>query len=192
MSNVKRKIVKRVVYLLDRLYLTKPRHFEDIPIIINNYNRLSMLRDLLHGLEERGYRNLWIIDNHSTYPPLLEWMETNKEHYHIVRLEDNIGHLSLFQTGLYRRFWHGYYVYTDSDLYIPDEIPANFVERLWAVMQRHPQLEKCGCALRIDDLPDMFVHKNKVLAWEQQFWLHKEKDSEEMYWGGGRYHIRTI
>lgn len=184
MSGVKRKIIKRLVHLLDVIQVTKPHRFEDVPIVINNYNRLSMLRNLLQGLEERGYHNLWIIDNCSTYPPLLEWMEANKEHYHIVRLGDNIGHLSLFQTGLYKRFWHGYYVYTDSDLYIPDEVPANFVERLWAVMQRHPQLEKCGCALRIDDLPDMFAHKNKVLAWEQQFWLHKEKDSEEMYWGG--------
>ena len=46
-------------------------NYKDIPIIINNYNRLEMLTKLIHGLENKGYHNLYIIDNQSTYPPLL-------------------------------------------------------------------------------------------------------------------------
>lgn len=48
-------------------------NYKDIPIIINNYNRLEMLTKLIHGLENKGYHNLYIIDNQSTYPPLLEY-----------------------------------------------------------------------------------------------------------------------
>ena len=168
--NIKRKIAKRLVYWLDKIGLLKPQSFYDIPIIINNFNRLSMLRKLICGLEQRGYHNIWIIDNNSTYPPLLEWMEERSDNYHFVRLEENVGHLSLFKTGLYKKFWKGYYIYTDSDISIPDNVPSNFIERLWNIMHQYSHLEKCGCALKVDDLPDEFVHKNKVIDWESQFW----------------------
>ena len=147
--NIKRKIAKRLVYWLDKIGLLKPRSFYDIPIIINNFNRLSMLRKLICGLEQRGYTNIWIIDNNSTYPPLLEWMNEMKDKYHLVRLQKNVGHLSLFETGLYKRFWKGYYIYTDSDISIPDYVPNDFVERMWHIMQIFPKIEKCGCIKKI-------------------------------------------
>ena len=56
-----------------RNFLFAERHVKDckqIPIIINNYNHYTYLRDLIGCLERRGYRNLYIIDNHSTYCPL--------------------------------------------------------------------------------------------------------------------------
>ena len=135
--NIKRKITKRLVCLLDQIGMLKPQSFYNIPIIINNFNRLSMLKKLIMGLELRGYTNIWIIDNNSTYPPLLEWMDEMKDKYHFVRLQTNVGHLSLFETGLYKRFWKGYYIYTDSDISIPDYVPADFVEFLWNVMPEY-------------------------------------------------------
>ena len=180
--NIKRKIAKRLVYCLDKIGLLKPQSFYDIPIIINNFNRLSMLKKLIRGLEQRGYTNIWIIDNNSTYPPLLEWMNAMNDKYHFVRLQTNVGHLSLFETGLYQRFWKGYYVYTDSDISIPDYVPADFVESLWNVMQRFPKMEKCGCALSINDIPDSFQNKHKVIDWEKQFW--NEEICENVYRGG--------
>lgn len=184
MKNLKRKLLKRWVRLLDALRITRPDNFYEVPIVINNFNRLTLLQQLIAGLEQRGYHNIWVIDNHSTYPPLLEWMDTHKDLYHFVRLPQNVGHLSLFETGLYKRFYRGYYVYTDSDILLPDSVPANFVERLWAVMQRLPAMEKCGCALRINDLPDTFAHKPQAVAWEQQFWQERIADCEEVYRGG--------
>lgn len=184
MKNLKRKLLKRWVHLLDILHISRPSNFFEVPIIINNRNRLSTLRQLIAGLEQRGYHNIWIIDNHSSYPPLLEWMDKYQSTYHFVCLAQNVGHLSLFETGLYKRFCRGYYVYTDSDIVLPDSVPANFVERLWAVMQRLPAMEKCGCALHIDDLPDSFANKQQVLEWEQKFWQERIDDCEEVYRGG--------
>ena len=56
-----------------RFFGVKKINYKDIPIIINNYNRLEMLTKLIHSLESKGYHNLYIIDNQSTYPPLLEY-----------------------------------------------------------------------------------------------------------------------
>ena len=53
---------------LKKIFGSKRINYKDIPIIINNYNRLEMLTKLIHGLENKGYHNLYIIDNQSTYP----------------------------------------------------------------------------------------------------------------------------
>lgn len=47
----------------------KPTSYKNIPIIINNFNRLTCLQRLIASLEVRGYHNIYIIDNNSTYPP---------------------------------------------------------------------------------------------------------------------------
>lgn len=41
----------------------------EIPVIINNFNRLTTLKQLTKALVDRGYTNIYILDNASTYPP---------------------------------------------------------------------------------------------------------------------------
>ena len=41
--------------------------FKDVPIVINNFNRLDSLKRLIAGLESRGYRNIHIIDKTTSY-----------------------------------------------------------------------------------------------------------------------------
>ena len=47
------------------------RDAKEIPIIINNFNRLTTLRLLTETLTACGYTNIYILDNASTYPPLV-------------------------------------------------------------------------------------------------------------------------
>lgn len=142
--------------------------YKDIPIIINNFNRYDKLLLLISGLEARGYANIWIIDNDSTYPPLLEWYKTCP--YKVVSLHANVGHLSLFKTGLYKMFWSSYYAYTDSDLEICDECPDDFMEQFVKLLKADPRVVKAGFSLRLDDLPDHYPNKAEVIGWESQFW----------------------
>lgn len=99
-----------------RFFGVKKINYKDIPIIINNYNRLEMLTKLIHSLESKGYHNLYIIDNQSTYPPLLEYY--TRLPYPVYMLNKNVGHLSLWETGIFKQFKDSYYAYTDSDLEI--------------------------------------------------------------------------
>ena len=96
-----------------RFFGVKKINYKDIPIIINNYNRLEMLTKLIHSLESKGYHNLYIIDNQSTYPPLLEYY--TRLPYPVYMLNKNVGHLSLWETGIFKQFKDSYYAYTDSD-----------------------------------------------------------------------------
>lgn len=151
-----------------------------IPIIINNRNRFSCLKQQIQILEKFGYTNIYIIDNASTYSPLLEYYDTECP-YTVFYLGQNMGHLALWKSGLIKRFGSSYFVYTDPDV-IPDEnCPCNFMEKFLCVMQEYPFLEKVGFSLRIDDLPDTFDKKQQVVNWEKQFWKKKIADNPPLY-----------
>jgi hypothetical protein len=88
-------------------------------------------------------------------------------------LSKNIGHLSLWKTKIYKQFQNGYFVYTDPDLLIHKDCPANFIEHFFKIMQRYRNAQKVGFGLAIDDLPDSYKYKDEVIAWEQQFWQNE-------------------
>ncbi len=146
----------------------KVKDFFSVPIIINNFNRFDKLLRLIDSLESRGYHNIWIVDNGSTYPPLLEWYSHCP--YHLIFLNENVGHISIFQLGLYKAFYNSYYAYTDSDLEIDPACPADFMEKFIGLLKKYPKAVKAGFSLRIDDLPSCYANKNEVVEWERQFW----------------------
>lgn len=148
-------------------------NIKDIPIIINNYNRLEYLLKLIHSLESRGYYNIYIIDNNSTYKPLLEYYK--KTPYKVFMLNKNIGYKALWSTPIFNKFKNSYYVYTDSDLEICEDCPDNFMEYFYKILLKYPFSHKVGFGLKIDDLPDSFKLKNKVIDWEKRFWINEKE-----------------
>ena len=48
---------------------------KNIPIVILNRDRLYPLQEQVNVLQKKGYTNITIIDNQSTYQPLLDWYE---------------------------------------------------------------------------------------------------------------------
>jgi hypothetical protein len=160
----------RQIYLMamEYLFVKQPVDCKKIPIVINNYNRLSFLKMLIANLEKRGYENIYIIDNHSTYPPLLEYY--NDTPYHVFRLDKNWGYLSFWKSGIYKQFRNQYFVYTDSDIIPISECPDDFLSYFYSLMKRYPRASKIGFGLRIDDLPSCFRNKKSVIEWESQFW----------------------
>ncbi len=159
---------------LEAFFGRRPKDFKKIPIIINNYNRLSTLKVLITDLEKRGYTNIHIIDNLSTYEPLLNFYKTTP--YKVYKLKKNIGFKALWKSGLWYRFMNKCYVYTDSDISIVEECPDNFLEYFYSYLKKYPLAHKIGPSLKIDDLPDHYKLKNKVINWEKQFY---EKTQEE-------------
>ena len=143
-------------------------NLKEIPIIINNYNRLSSLQRLITSLTKRGYKNIFIIDNNSSYEPLLSYYKETP--YPVFRLDRNVGFQALWKTDIFNKFKRSYYVYTDSDMEIDDSCPDDFLQYFYSILKRYPFSLKVGFGLRIDDLPDCFLNKSKVIEWEAQFW----------------------
>lgn len=145
----------------------------DIPVIINNYNRLACMRRLIKALTDRGYNNIYIIDNKSTWPPLLDYYDSCP--YTVFRLNENLGFKALWKCpDLKRRFCRDYYIYTDPDVVPADYCPDDFIDYFFNEIRKRPLTRKIGFSLRIDNLPDHYGRKEEVVAWEQSFYTRKK------------------
>ena len=116
-----------------------------------------------------------IIDNNSSYTPLLQWYDTNPCIVH--RLTANYGNCSpLFNTPtcidghikpnfLYEYDCTNGFILSDPDLDCTD-VKLDFMEVFREGMGRYDWCSKIGFGLRIDDLPNTEIAKNAI-GWEQ-------------------------
>jgi hypothetical protein len=142
-----------------------------IPIIINNRNRLEYLLKLINFLEKSNCLNIIILDNNSTYPPLLNYYE--KCPYRVVRLNQNLGYMALQYCDLWPEIRKDYFVYTDPDVVPIDDCPYDFMKIFFDCLYNNSLCMKVGFSLKIDDLPDCYSNKYKVIEWESQFYRNK-------------------
>lgn len=168
-------IHRRRYHALIRIFNKTVRQQEkdplSIPIIIISYNRLEDLKKLVSFLLIRGHKQIIIADNQSTYPPLLKYYETIKDKVTIRIMDQNYGHLVLWQNqNLFKEYGKGYYIVTDSDIIPNNKLPKDYINHMISILNRHREITKTGFALRIDDIPDHYAQKQYVLDWEKQFW----------------------
>lgn len=142
---------------------------DQYPVIINVRDRLAPLRELVEWLEAAGQHELFLLDNASTYPPLLEWLAQCR--HTVVRSERNLGHRGPWLSGLVPRVaYDRYFVVTDPDVVPTEKCPLDALDHFRALFEQLPTIDKIGFGLRIDDLPDTYAHKATVIEWERQFW----------------------
>ena len=165
-------IRSRYFWLRERLQPSKIEDARQIPIIINSFNRLTTLKQLISSLEQRGLTNIYILDNDSTYPPLLEWLKSSP--YEVIHLPGNLGFKALWRHKPSRkRFCDDYYIYTDADLVLDEDCPADIVDRMFDLLKNtYPYAFKIGPSIRIDNLPDCYDRKQEVIDWESRYFEH--------------------
>ena len=142
-------------------------NFIDVPIFIISYNRLSYLKSIIQQLSDRGFNNINIIDNASTYPPLLEYYDTLS--YKIFRLKENGGHMVFWENDIFKEYRNDLYVVTDPDISILEECPDDFLRVFFKLLKKYPRLKKVGFSLRIDDIPHDASLYEQVTKWEKMY-----------------------
>ena len=150
----------------------KPKDLRQTPIFINNRNHYTYLKELIDWLERNGFYNYYVIDNDSSYPPLLRYYDSVIKEK-VIHLHRNVGHLSLWKERLINRVKHSFYVYTDSDVLPVLQSNPNLLSGLYQALEQYEFALKAGSALKIDDLPDHFALKSKVVQHEEQFWKNE-------------------
>jgi glycosyltransferase involved in cell wall biosynthesis len=151
--------------------MVKAVNSKNFPVIINNRNRVTSLKALVESLEKAGMQNIFIIDNASTYEPLLKYYQETP--HSIFHLKENVGYLAFWELGIWERFKTTPYVYTDSDVVPVEECPDDYLDVFWDGLKRYPDIQKIGFSLEIDDLPDHYIGKSSVIRHERQFWEKK-------------------
>ena len=154
----------------------KPIKFSrDIPVFIISRDRLKALKQLLNWCEKESLTNIIIIDNSSTYPPLLRFYSSVP--HKVIGLSRNIGQTSPWVTGAVDVYAKDKpFIVTDSDI-IPLPNAHGAVRLFCKLLNDYPERIKAGFGLVIDDIPDSYALKDYVIAWESQFWQKEiEKD----------------
>lgn len=147
---------------------------KNIPIIIINFNQLFYLKLLISALLKKGYSNIIIVDNNSTYKPLLDYYNSKPLGIKIHRLKTNHGHLSFWkEQGLVKKYTQGYYVVTDPDIVPLEDCPEDFLETFRKLLDKAYDRTKVGFSLKIDDLPKHNPQVQVIKDWESQFWTFK-------------------
>ena len=157
-------------------YIEQLKQDFKIPIIINNFNRLTTTKNMVDQLFRMGYNNIYILDMNSTYHPLLRWYNEIHSKVNIIRYYQNHGHMALWSTG-YNKNFKGWIIYTDSDIQLNPSLNINFVQKLKTIAQNY-NVRKVAFALRIDDFqPNQYGYKFRIKDHEHRHW----QDSPEQF-----------
>lgn len=151
-----------------------------IPIIIISFNQLFYLKKLVKKLLEDGFKNIIIIDNHSTYLPLLNYFDelNDKTEITIIKNKHNQGHKTLWYSAeILKKYCRGYYVVTDPDVVPLDTVPQDYLRVMLDTLKTNPRYTKVGFSLNLTTIPNFYEFKTHVLSWESRFWKHKIGDN---------------
>jgi len=151
-----------------------------IPIFVNTFNRLTTTKTLCEQIAALDNAVPVIIDNASTWEPLLSWYDDCP--FEVIRLRENIGHHAPWLSGVVGQDSSPVYGVTDCDLDLSG-VPVDAMERLqepFSWRGSRPPV-KSGLSIRIDDLPPW---QTAVRHWESRWWRRPIN--------GGRFYVAAI
>ncbi|WP_297569140.1 glycosyltransferase [uncultured Anaerovibrio sp.] len=157
-----------------------PDDYRQIPIFINSRDRLSFLRQQIDWLLVAGYSNIYILDNDSTYPPLLEYYKDIEEKVNVIYLKKNLGYKALWKSGILNVLnIQTPYAYTDPDIVPVEECPHDVLKKMVMILRQYPYIKKVGFGLKTDDIT--FEGRAEALAHEKPRMTTLVED--ELYFG---------
>lgn len=124
-----------------------------IPVYINNWNILEWVKNMTKYLEKVSNVVIVIIDNNSTYPPLLDWYKSCG--YEVIRLAKNEGsrhgYWHVPKGAVHERLYGDkYFVFTDADLDLSN-CPVDLMSVLKQGVEKYDK--KCGLSIEVNDVP---------------------------------------
>lgn len=151
--------------------------WQDIPVFICNRNNFDRgFKRLVAWLLSMGMKKITIVDNQSSYPPLLAFYEEMKDRITVDTQVMNIGPRGWWALGNHMKI-DTPYIYSDCDVVPSFDCPQDVIEKLLGVLgTQEPPVgdvhggRKVGVSLRTDNLPDCFTKKDMVIKWESGFW----------------------
>ena len=140
-----------------------------LPIYIINFNRLSYLKKMIEMLEKYGLHNIHIIDNASTYPPMLEYLKQTP--YTVHYMQRNQGHMVFFSDDEFKSVRENeYYILTDPDVIAIEDCPSDFMDYFYLLLQQYSEFNKVGFSLKTDDITGTPEAKELLIKWEKIFY----------------------
>jgi hypothetical protein len=151
-----------------------------IPCFLIARDRFTCLKNMVEYLVQIPELEVIILDNASTYEPLLNWYNTNP--CTIERLPVNYGNFVLWSSNTaipghekpnFREKYNcenSQYILSDCDLDLSGVPMTGLLTTLQEGLRRYPWAVKCGLSLEINDLPDNEITREVKGVWEGNNW----------------------
>jgi hypothetical protein len=155
-------------------------------IVILNRDRFNPIKEQVEVLISKGYNNITIIDNQSTYQPLLDWYKQSDldVFYNTVTPNSNQAFKDLISIG-HTKFCDiikDWYVFNDSDIIPLDTVPDTFIDDLIYYAKKYNRT-KVGMSIKIDDIDLSYPLNAWVHSYESTYWTNGIHDDSgiELY-----------
>jgi hypothetical protein len=147
---------------------------DDIPIIIPTFNTPTYLKSMIDQLEDRGWTNVIICDNNSTYQPMLDLLDKLSNKYDVVLWSKNMGPRVYTEDKDICSRMPKYFIVTDPDLLFNEKMPANSIDKMKRIVDMY-EVSKVGLAIDIDSSEerDRFFNADQIDRWERIYWSRK-------------------
>jgi hypothetical protein len=126
----------------------------------------------MHWVESlNGRKSYIILDNNSSFPPLLEYYKELEilDNCQILYLGYNSGLKGIADLAFGLKSVKNFII-SDVDLVPFSTTPRDIIEKMREKLDKYPQIDKVGASLEIKDIPKNFIFYRQVMEWEQQFW----------------------
>jgi glycosyltransferase involved in cell wall biosynthesis len=149
-----------------------------IPVLIPTFNNPTHLRNMIAQLWSRRINRIIVVDNASTFPPMVDLLATLERRVKIIRRPTNTGPHSVLSAAN-RSNLPQLFCVTDPDIEFNPSLPPDFLERLAELTEKH-QIGKAGFSLDISEPAELhqfyFMIDGKpqrIWEWEEQFWKNE-------------------
>lgn len=150
-----------------------------LPVIICVFNQYTYLKNLISKLNQNGFFNIYVLDQKSTYQPLINYLKDNNGKNFTVFYESmNYGPHNFFVERKYQVFSGMPFLYTDPDIDF-NYLAPNFLTKFFELSNLY-KVFKVGSALYIpkdsEIKPGISLFGNQgnkisVENHERQFWV---------------------
>jgi hypothetical protein len=168
------------IYLQPKNILNVQMIKKNMTIAIIGYNQYTYISNMVTQLKKYS-NDIVIIDNNSTYKPLLEYY--NNFEYSLLKMDKNYGH-KVYEEKILNTLFGNIFIITDPDLELNPKLPLNFITNLVNISNKYKS-SKVGFALEISSInirPELVYADMPLKIWESRFWQNKINDTKwELY-----------
>jgi len=161
-----------------------------IPVIVPVFNNPTYTKNFVTQLRMLNVTNIAILDNNSTYKPMLELLNNLENEHRVIRLGYNRGpHYALRDLDFYSDL-PNYFCLSDPDLQLSPNLPENFIDTFVDISNQF-KVGKVGFALEVpkeEEFDQLYMNLDGKLwnmrDWEMQFWknsIGKTSGGDDLY-----------
>ena len=161
---------------------------QEIPIFIICWNQYTYVKSMVDQLQKYDINmKIYIIDNKSTYQPLIDYLKTvdGKNGVKVLYQPENYGH-KVYERAEIIKMGGDKYIVTDPDLTLNPKMPKNFLEIMAELSDKY-KTNKIGLALDLKNDIDLTKGLDSPTGQtfvenEEQYWKNKQDDPKyELY-----------